>query len=171
MKCATRTATLILAGFLAMTSTCGRAAGQGGGHGGSGGGHGFGGHAGHSAGRSSSGHSSGHSIGHSIGHSFAHILGHRGQGASSVALIKAPAKPWSVTPSPISAPQALRPQPRNPFIFRHRNGFFPRRRTSGFALRRQLELFQRSLLFRSILLQLAFRTPSLRLSIWQRNMV
>ena len=133
MTYASRTATVILTGLLAIASTCGRAAGQGGGHGGSGGGHGFGGHAGHSAGRSSSAHSSGHSIGHSIGHSFAHIFGHHGQGASSVALIKAPAKPWSVTPSPISVPQALRPQPRNPFIFRHRNGFFPRRRTSGFA--------------------------------------
>ena len=50
MTYAARTATVILAGFLAIASTCGRAAGQGGGHGGSGGGHGFGGHAGHSGG-------------------------------------------------------------------------------------------------------------------------
>ncbi len=133
MKYAARTATLILAGFLAMTSTCGRAAGQGGGHGGSGGGHGFGGHAGHSSVGSSSTHSSAHSIGHSIGHSFAHIFGHHGQGASSGAVVKAPAKPWSVTPSPISVPQVLRSRPRNPFISRHRVGFFPRRGAFGFA--------------------------------------
>ncbi len=116
-----------------MTSTCGRAAGQGGGHSGSGGGHGFGGHAGHSSVGSSSAHSSGHSIGHSIGHSFAHIFGHHGQGASSGAVVKAPAKPWSVTPSPISVPQVLRSRPRNPFISRHRVGFFPRRGAFGFA--------------------------------------
>jgi len=116
-----------------MTSTCGRAAGQGGGHSGSGGGHGFGGHAGHSSVGSSSAHSSAHSIGHSIGHSFAHIFGHHGQGASSGAVVKALAKPWSVTPSPISVPQVLRSRPRNPFISRHRVGFFPRRGAFGFA--------------------------------------
>jgi len=77
MKYAARTSTLILAGFLAMTFTCGRAGGQSGGHGGFGG-HGSGGHGGHASWGSSSGHSSGHSIGHSIGHSFAHIFGHHG---------------------------------------------------------------------------------------------
>ena len=41
----------------------------------------------------------------------------------------------------------------------------------SFPLRRQLELSQRCLLLRSILLRLVFRTDSLRLSIWQHNMV
>jgi hypothetical protein len=135
MKYAARTATLILAGFLAMASTCERAAGQhgGGGHGGFGGGHGFGGHGGHSSRASSSGgHSSGHSFGHSIGHSVAHLFGHRGQGSSSATLVSAPADRWTGARPPNSVPKGLDPQGSRP-IFRHRNGFFPRHRSFGLA--------------------------------------
>jgi hypothetical protein len=135
MKYAARTATLILVGFLAMASTCERAAGQhgGGGHGGFGG-HGFGGHGGHASGVSSSGaHSSGHSLGHSIGHSLAHLFGHRGRGSSSAALVSAPASRWTAAPPPNSVRKDLHTQPKNRFIFRHRSGFFPRHRVFGIA--------------------------------------
>jgi len=128
MNYAARASTLILAGFLAMTSTCVRAGGPGGGHGGSGG-HGSGGHGGHSSGRSSSGHSSGRSI----GHSFAHIFGHYGQGASSAVLTGAPPEHGKVTPPPESVPRVSGRQPRNRFVFRPRIGFFPRRRAFGFG--------------------------------------
>jgi hypothetical protein len=136
MKYAARTATLILAGFLAMASTCERAAGQhgGGGHGGFGGGHGFGGHGGHSSGvTSSGGHSSGHSIGHSIGHSLARLFGHRGQGSSSATLVSAPANRRTAAPPPNSVPKVLHSQPKNRFIFRHGNGFFRQRGAFSFA--------------------------------------
>ena len=135
MKYAARTATLILAGFLAMASTCERAAGQhgGGGHGGFGSGHGFGGHGGHSTGvDSSGGHSSGHSIGHSIGHSLAHLFGHRGQGSSSATLVSAPANRRTAAPRPNSVPKVFFTQPANRFAFRHRNGFL-RRKAFSFA--------------------------------------
>jgi hypothetical protein len=126
MKYAARASTLILAGFLAITSTCVCAGGPGGGHGGSGG-HGSGGHGGHSSGGSPSGHSSGHSI----GHSFAHIFGHHGQGASPAALTGAPPEHGKVTSSPESVPRVLDRQPRNRFVFRPPIGFFPRRRAFG----------------------------------------
>jgi hypothetical protein len=126
MKCAARTSTLLLGGFLAMASTCVRAAGQGGGHGGSGG-HGSGGHAGHLSGGSSSGHSSGHSIGHSL----AHIFGHHGQGASPAALKGAPPEHRKVTSSLESVPRVLDRQPRNRFVSGPPICFFPRRRAFG----------------------------------------
>jgi hypothetical protein len=121
MKYAARASTLILAGFLAITSTCARASGPGGGHGG------------HSSGGSSSGHSSGHSIGHTIGHSLGHIFGHHGQRASSAALIGAPSGHGKDTPSPDSVPQVLDHQPMNRFVFQPPIGFFPRRRAFGFG--------------------------------------
>ena len=136
MKSSVRTVTLILAGFLAMASTCERAAGQhgGGGHGGFGGGHSSGGHGGHSSGVSSSGaHSSGHSIGHSIGHSFAHVFGHHGQGSNSATLVSAPPNRWTSAPPPNFVPKVLHPKRKNSFVFQHRNGFFPRRGAFGFA--------------------------------------
>jgi hypothetical protein len=128
MKYAARASTLILAGFLAMTSTCVRAGGPGGGHGGLGS-HGSGGHGGHSSGGSASGHSSGHSI----GHSFAHIFGHHGPGASPAALAGALPEHGKVTPSPESFPRVLDRQPKNRFVFRPPIGFFPRRRAFGFG--------------------------------------
>lgn len=128
MKCAARASTLILAGLLAITSTCVRAGGPGGGHGGSGG-HGSGGHGGHS----SRGSSSGHSSGHSIGHSFAHIFGHHGQGASPAALTGAPPEQGKATPSPESVSRVLDRRPKNRFVFRPPFGFFPRRRAFGFG--------------------------------------
>ena len=132
MKHAARTSTLILAGFLAMTSTCLRASGQGGGHGGSGG-HGLSGHVGHSSGGSASRHSTGQSIGHSIGHSFAHVFGHRGQGASAAALAAIPPQHGRVSASPESVPRRLHRQPRDRFVFRPPNGFFLRRGACGFC--------------------------------------
>ncbi len=132
MKYAARASTLILAGFLAMTSTSVRASGPGGGHGGSGG-HGSGGHGGHSSRGSSSGRSSGHSIGHSIGNSIAHIFGHHGQQASSATLIGARLGHGKDTPPPDSVPQVLDHQPKNRFVFQPPIGFFPRRRAFGFG--------------------------------------
>jgi len=132
MKYAARTSTLILAGFLAMTFTCGRAGGQSGGHGGFGG-HGSGGHGGHASWGSSSGHSSGHSIGHSIGHSFAHIFGHHGQGASPASLTGSPPKRGNVTASLEFVPRVLDRQPRNRFVSGRPICFFPRGRAFGFG--------------------------------------
>src|SRR5271169_2399847 len=109
MKYAARASTLILAGFLAMTSTCVRAGGPGGGHGGSGG-------------RGSGGHG-----GHSIGHSFAYIFGHHGQGARSAA------PTGKVTPSPEAVLRVFDRQPGDRFVFRPPIGFFPRRRAFGFG--------------------------------------
>jgi gluconate 2-dehydrogenase gamma chain len=126
MKHAARASTLLLGGFLAMTSSCVRAAGQGGGHGGSGG-HGLGGHGGHLSGGSSSGHSSGHSI----GHSFAHIFGHHGQGVSPTALKGAPPEHGKVTPSLEPVPRVLDRLPRNRFVSGPPICFFPRRRAFG----------------------------------------
>ena len=137
MKYGARTATLILAGFLTMASTCERAAGQhgGGGHGGSGGGHGFGGHGGHSSGVSSAGgNSSGHSLGHSMAHSLARLFGHRGQGAISAAALSTTANRSTGVALPNSVGKVLHhPQPGNRLIFRHRNGFFRQRGALGFA--------------------------------------
>jgi hypothetical protein len=127
MKYAAR-ATLILAGFLAMTLPCLRAGGPGGGHGGSGG-HSSGGHSGHSSGGSSLGHSSGHSI----GHSFAHIFGHHGQGAGPAAPTGAPPEHGRLSPSPESVLGVLDRQPRNRFVFRPPIAFFPRGRAFGFG--------------------------------------
>jgi hypothetical protein len=132
MKHAARASTLILAGFLAMTSTCVCSGGQGGGHGGSGG-HGSSGHGGHSSGGSTSRHSSGQSIGHSIGHSFAHVLGHRGRGASPAALTAIPPEHGRVSESPESVRRVLDRRPRDRFVFRPPNGFFLRRRAFGFG--------------------------------------
>jgi hypothetical protein len=122
MKCAARVSTLILAGFLAMTSACVPAVGQGGGHGGSGG------HAGGHGGHSSWG-SSGHSSGHSMGHSFAHIFGHHERGASPAGLKRAAPD----TPSPQSVPRALDRLPKSRFMFRPRIGFVLRRQAFGFG--------------------------------------
>lgn len=132
IKHAARTSTLILAGFLAMTSTCLCARGQGGGHGGSGG-HGSGGHGGHSSGGSASRHSSGQSIGHSIGHSFAHVFGHRRQAASGAALAAIIPEHGRVSASPGSVLRVSDHPPRNRFVFRPAMGFFLRRRASGFG--------------------------------------
>lgn len=127
MKCAAHASTLILAGFLGVTSPCVRAVGQGGGHGGSGG-HG-GGHGGHSSGGSSAGHSSGHSIGHAV----AHIFGHHGPGANPTALKGAAPERAEVTPSPEFVPRVLDRQAKNWFVFRPRLGILPRRRAFGFG--------------------------------------
>jgi hypothetical protein len=132
MKRAAYASTLILAGFLAMTSTCVRAGGQGGGHGGSGG-HGSSGHGGHSSRGSSSTHSSGQSIGHTIGHSFAHVFGHRGHGASAAALKAIPPEHGKVSASPESVLRVSDHQPRARFVFRPPMGFFLRRRAFGFG--------------------------------------
>ncbi|HWO31957.1 MAG TPA: hypothetical protein VNO32_24440 [Candidatus Acidoferrum sp.] len=131
MKHAASASTLILAGFLAMTSTGVCAGGQGGGHGGSGG-HGSSGHGGHSSRGSSSGRSSGQSIGHSIGHSFARVFGHRGQAASAAGLTAIPPEHGRVSASPGTVRRVLDRQPRDRFVFRPPNGFFLRRRAFGF---------------------------------------
>jgi hypothetical protein len=112
MKHAARASTLMLAGFLAMTSACVCAGGQGAGHGGSGG-HGSSAHGGHSSRESSSRHASGQSI----GHSFAHLFGHRGQGASA-ALTAIPLGHARVSALPGSVRRVSDRQLSDRFVFR-----------------------------------------------------